>query len=106
MSAFQYEQLNVNRKTVRLLRVLPGRAYSTIECELHHADLDDKPNFVALSYTWDLVLAVRTSSALGSLRRLGKISGIFFTDSAREVLCSVHYCGLMPYVRSIVFRSV
>jgi hypothetical protein len=72
MSAFQYEQLNVNRKTVRLLRVLPGRAYSTIECELHHADLDDKPNFVALSYTWDSGSGSKDIKRSGQFKKVGK----------------------------------
>jgi hypothetical protein len=53
MSALQYKQLNAKRKTVRLLRVLPICRYNTIQCKLHHVDLDDKPRFVALSYTWD-----------------------------------------------------
>lgn len=53
MSALLYEPLDPTRKSVRLIEVLPGTTGDSIRCQLTHADLDDRPSYIALSYTWD-----------------------------------------------------
>jgi len=53
MARFRYEALDLHRKSIRLLRVQPGKAGEPTCCELVHADLDEHPPFIALSYTWD-----------------------------------------------------
>jgi hypothetical protein len=37
---------------LRLLHIEPGRFSDRIQCKLHHANLNDKPTYVALSYVW------------------------------------------------------
>jgi hypothetical protein len=54
MPALQYQKLDADTESVRLLRVFPGDASDVIRCELEHADLTDRPTFVALSYAWSL----------------------------------------------------
>jgi hypothetical protein len=53
MPALRYQRLDRSKKTIRLLTVLPGDEREPIRCELTHADLDDRPPYIALSYTWD-----------------------------------------------------
>lgn len=45
---FEYQTLKSNE--FRLLRLLPGE---NLAAELEHADIDQAPRYVALSYTWD-----------------------------------------------------
>jgi hypothetical protein len=53
MAAVNYRQLDRTKKSIRLLTVTPGNSDDQIQCELTHADLDENPSFIALSYTWD-----------------------------------------------------
>ena len=53
MEALGYTQLDRSKKTIRLLTVTPGDPDDQIQCQLTHADLDERPSFIALSYTWD-----------------------------------------------------
>ena len=39
---------------IRLVRLLPGSKLDGIQCEIEHANLDDLPSYVALSYCWGL----------------------------------------------------
>ncbi|CBY00400.1 hypothetical protein IAQ61_011332 [Plenodomus lingam] len=49
----QYGSLDADKKTVRLLEILPGRELEPISAELGIYDLDEKPEYIALSYMWD-----------------------------------------------------
>ena len=52
---FIYTPLDPNRYSIRLLTIHPSnRDYSDrlVECSLHHVDLGDHPEYLALSYTW------------------------------------------------------
>ncbi|KAH8712226.1 heterokaryon incompatibility protein-domain-containing protein [Phaeosphaeriaceae sp. PMI808] len=48
-----HKPLNPNKKSVRLLEVLPGFGDTPIKCILSQHSLDDNPSYTALSYTWD-----------------------------------------------------
>jgi hypothetical protein len=49
-----YEKLPLPaRKSTRLLTIVPGSCKDTIECTLEVVDLDEKPDYVALSYMWN-----------------------------------------------------
>jgi hypothetical protein len=49
----QYDSLDPRKKSVRLLEISPAPEYEPIQATLSVCDLDDKPPFIALSYTWD-----------------------------------------------------
>ncbi|RYO69113.1 hypothetical protein AA0116_g49 [Alternaria tenuissima] len=49
----QYASLDPTKKCVRLLEILPAPDHEPIQATLSLSDLDDKPAFIALSYTWD-----------------------------------------------------
>lgn len=49
-----YEKLPLPApRSTRLLTILPGSFKDTIECSLEVVDLDEKPDYVALSYVWN-----------------------------------------------------
>ncbi|KAE9377436.1 HET-domain-containing protein [Stipitochalara longipes BDJ] len=53
LPTFAYDQLDRQSNHIRLVRILPLDPDSpVIQCELFHANLDDRPSFKALSYTW------------------------------------------------------
>jgi len=49
----QYSPLDPAKKSVRLLEVIPAPEYEPLKANLVVCDLDDKPSYIALSYTWD-----------------------------------------------------
>ncbi|KAK4654105.1 hypothetical protein QC762_0062110 [Podospora pseudocomata] len=51
-SKLQYEHLDQQDHSIRLLRLLPGRWLDNIYCELQTVSLDDSPAYHALSYVW------------------------------------------------------
>ena len=53
LSLLQYGSLDPNKKSVRLLEILPAPDHEPILATLSVCDLDDKPTFIALSYMWD-----------------------------------------------------
>jgi hypothetical protein len=58
METIQYRPLDASKSEIRLIELLPTatntstRRERTPRCNLIHASLNDKPNYVALSYTW------------------------------------------------------
>jgi hypothetical protein len=48
---FQYTRLR-SADATRLVRILPGRGTSSIECQICDIDLNDAPCYSALSYVW------------------------------------------------------
>jgi len=50
---YHYKPLDSTRKSIRLLRILPGGPNETVFCAIEHHDLSTLPNYTALSYTWD-----------------------------------------------------
>lgn len=48
-----YEKLS-GPKFIRVLRIHPGDDTDVVSCDVFEVDLDSKPSFEALSYTWDL----------------------------------------------------
>lgn len=48
----QYNKLEPQRKEIRLLSLLPGKANYPIECTLQTISLESPPDFEALSYVW------------------------------------------------------
>lgn len=53
MPPFNYEALDLAKRSIRLLQIQAGSTEEPICCELAHSDLDEHPKFIALSYTWD-----------------------------------------------------
>ncbi|POR37704.1 Heterokaryon incompatibility protein 6, OR allele [Tolypocladium paradoxum] len=57
---FQYPELDRSKKVFRLVRLLPPKpslipgAYGTVRIEIIEADVDAKPCYDALSYTWSV----------------------------------------------------
>ena len=50
---FHYSELDVAKNQIRLLRILPSTsANSTLVIEVITASLDEKPDYIALSYVW------------------------------------------------------
>ena len=58
---FTYQELDQDGNHIRLLRVLRRKSWlregyrensSEVHCELFHVNLDDRPSYKALSYTW------------------------------------------------------
>ncbi|KAJ3454430.1 hypothetical protein MRS44_018324 [Fusarium solani] len=47
-----YQQLELNRRQIRILHLLPGNRRDPVHCVLHTAFLDDEPSYEALSYAW------------------------------------------------------
>lgn len=48
---YQYERLQ-GKNEIRLVVLPPGSIYSSVRCDLIHIDLDEAPDYEALSYTW------------------------------------------------------
>lgn len=48
----RYEQLDLGKRQIRILRLLPGEFHDTIQASLVTVHLDDKPQYEALSYVW------------------------------------------------------
>jgi hypothetical protein len=52
-SEYQYRRLNYALgQEIRLLRLHAGAGIDAITCSIVHTNLDDKPAFEAVSYTW------------------------------------------------------
>ncbi|KAF4456837.1 heterokaryon incompatibility (het-6OR allele) [Fusarium albosuccineum] len=51
-ASFPYRRLELNRRQIRILLLLPGRRQDPIRCALQTAFLDDAPIYQALSYVW------------------------------------------------------
>ena len=90
-SPYQYRRLNYTLgQEIRLIELLPGLPSDDIRCNIVHVNLDDDPEFEAVSYTWatedgddTLSKTIYTSSnttksvtanCLSALRQLRKIS--------------------------------
>ena len=44
---------NLNsRRSTRVLKLLPGQTADPLQIHLHEVNLDDKPSYHAISYTW------------------------------------------------------
>lgn len=59
MEAFKYQPLT-SSTSIRLLELQPSHAGQIPRCRLFHSDLQDKPDYIALSYEWDLVPGSRS----------------------------------------------
>jgi len=89
-----YQQLDLQRRQIRILRLLPGSGGEPVNCTLLTAYLDDDPSYEALSYVWgDPILCepivvdgharqvtINLAAALNSLRHLG-IARDLWTDA-------------------------
>lgn len=57
-SSLEYLPLDPGKREIRLVKILPFDQDQTtdgvnpVSCTLHHVSLDDKPEYVALSYSW------------------------------------------------------
>lgn len=50
MASYQYQPLRPDE--IRLLKILPGKPFVDLQCELLHVSLDATLTYEALSYTW------------------------------------------------------
>ncbi|KAH6229158.1 hypothetical protein HBI42_045650 [Parastagonospora nodorum] len=53
ISSYRHSPLDQEKKSIRLLQVLPGESDDPIRCTIKHFNLATQPIYVALSYTWD-----------------------------------------------------
>lgn len=92
-SPYQYRRLNYTLgQEIRLVELLPGLPSDDIRCNIVHVNLDDDPEFEAVSYTWatedgddtlsktiytssDTTMSV-TANCMSALRQLRKISNV------------------------------
>jgi hypothetical protein len=90
-SPYQYRRLNYTLgQEIRLIELLPGLPSDDIRCNIVHVNLDDDPEFEAVSYTWatedgddtfsktiytssNTTMSV-TANCMSALRQLRKIS--------------------------------
>jgi hypothetical protein len=49
----QYGSLDTSKKTIRLLEIVLAPEYEPVQATMSVCDLDEKPAYIALSYTWD-----------------------------------------------------
>ncbi|OTA54494.1 HET-domain-containing protein [Hypoxylon sp. EC38] len=52
MSVYDLVPLNLNKKEIRLLKILPGQGSEPIHVELFTTGLENQPEYIALSYAW------------------------------------------------------
>jgi hypothetical protein len=92
-SRYQYRGLNYTLgQEIRLIELLPGLRSDDIRCNIVHVNLDDDPEFEAVSYTWatedgddtfsktiytsnNTTMSV-TANCLSALRQLRKLSNV------------------------------
>jgi hypothetical protein len=92
-SPYQYRRLNYTLgQEIRLIELLPGLPSEDIRCNIVHVNLDDDPEFEAVSYTWatedsedtfsktiytssNTTMSV-TANCVSALRQLRKISNV------------------------------
>jgi hypothetical protein len=92
-SPYQYRRLNYTLgQEIRLIELLPGLPSDDIRCNIVHVNLDDDPEFEAVSYTWateygddtfsktiytpsNTTMSV-TANCMSALRQLRKISNV------------------------------
>jgi hypothetical protein len=48
---YEYQRLR-HAKEFRLLKIKPNTYEVPVECEIFHSNIDEKPEFEAISYTW------------------------------------------------------
>ncbi|CVK96323.1 related to heterokaryon incompatibility protein (het-6OR allele) [Fusarium proliferatum] len=85
-----YRPLDLAKRQIRILHILPGQRGEPVPCTLHTASLDDSPSYEALSYSWgdphichiievDGQQATVTENLYNALRRLR------FVDRTRHI---------------------
>ncbi|CAM6000725.1 unnamed protein product [Sphagnum balticum] len=51
-NSYAYQRIDLERKEIRLLELLPGEREDKVRVRLRHASLDAEPRYDALSYMW------------------------------------------------------
>lgn len=72
MVNFKYGPLNTSQQSIRLLAVVPGETDAIIRCRLTQADLQDEPEYVALSYMWNQSSGIEYVECNGVTIPIGK----------------------------------
>jgi hypothetical protein len=72
LPSHQHIPLVANTKTIRLLQVHLKAGYESISCSLSQHSLDQKPSYIALSYTWDLGAGMRNINCDGMVLDIGQ----------------------------------
>ncbi|KAF2828878.1 HET-domain-containing protein, partial [Ophiobolus disseminans] len=72
MPALQYTPLDSSKRSTRLLRVEKASGDAEITCELREIDLEDQPQFIALSYTWNTGGGLDSLTCNGTTVQAGK----------------------------------
>ncbi|KAK3657789.1 hypothetical protein LTR56_002168 [Elasticomyces elasticus] len=78
---FLYPPLDIQRKQIRTLKVLPGWPGSAIRCRLSIVSLttDPRPKYDALSYTWGAATKARfiTVEVAGTVHKVGTTNNLY-----------------------------
>lgn len=87
----QYETLDSSRKTVRLLEILPGRDFEPISATLSIYDLDEKPEYIALSYMWNQGDLKKYIDCQGARIEIGENLWQFLRQCQRNMSMQLHH---------------
>lgn len=60
INTYVYQDIDFDRKEIRLLELLPGVRSDLVCVKLLHASLDAEPHYDALSYMWGDITATRS----------------------------------------------
>jgi hypothetical protein len=78
--------LNASERSIRLLSMHIGSSYGRIRCTLSQHHLDDTPQYVALSYTWDQGLGRKHIECNGMDLEIGENLWQFLCEFRRKQL--------------------
>ncbi|CAO2655563.1 Nn.00g043660.m01.CDS01 [Neocucurbitaria sp. VM-36] len=72
LPSFRYKPLDSSKRSIRLLEILPGRDFEPIKGTLSSYDLDDTPQYIALSYMWNQGSQEKYIDCQGTKIRVGE----------------------------------
>lgn len=95
---FQFEPLDLAKRQIRLVRLEEKVEENMIECTIIHATLDDHPEYIALSYTWqdehtDRLLDSQTQYILLNGRPFAVTSNLFAALVYLKIRSAIHRDG-------------
>ncbi|KAF5639579.1 heterokaryon incompatibility protein (het-6OR allele) [Fusarium sp. NRRL 25303] len=118
-----YRPLDLLKRQIRILHILPGQHGEPVRCTLHTASLDDSPSYEALSYSWGdphicYIIEVDGQQATVTENLYNAIRRLRFVDRTRHIwadaLCinqadtteRTHQVGLMRNIYSSTIEGI
>ncbi|KAL8995441.1 MAG: hypothetical protein Q9169_004812 [Polycauliona sp. 2 TL-2023] len=72
MATYVYDELDPDRRQIRICTIHPGSFDDPINCSLHTVSLDDNPEYETLSYAWGAPIFDHTISIDGAVLKVTK----------------------------------